>query len=43
MGNFDSRATKKMRQRRAQSAKKARLKRQGEARRAQRQGSKKKK
>jgi hypothetical protein len=39
MGNFDSRNTNKMRQRKGQAKKKARLKRNAEAVRAQRQGT----
>ncbi len=38
MGRFDSRASKKMRQRRAQAAKKARLARHAEATRTERKG-----
>jgi hypothetical protein len=38
MGRFDSRASKKMRQRRAQAAKKARLGRRAETVRAERKG-----
>lgn len=38
MGNFDSRASKKMRQRRAQAEKKARIARRAEAVKLERKG-----
>jgi hypothetical protein len=38
MGNFDSRASSKMRRRKAQSKKKERLARQADAKRAERKG-----
>lgn len=43
MGAFDSRASKKMRQRRAQASKKERLARRAEAVRQERKGASKKK